>query len=37
MSTYFHLDPFEFAYYLSIPHEYDKSNTGIRTDQEENM
>ena len=46
MSTYFLLDPFEFPYYFyriwgggnkSIPPEYDKSNTGIRMDPEENM
>ena len=48
MSTYFLLDPFEFPYYfycilgeliyvLSIVAEYNKSNTGIRTDPKENM
>ena len=49
MSTYFLLDPFEFPYYFYrilgeliyvlsiIPPEYDKSNTGIRTDPKENM
>ena len=38
MSTYFLLDSFEFPYYFyRIPLKYDKSNTGIWTDPEENM
>ena len=38
MPTYFLLDQFEFPYYFyRYPPYYDKSNTEIRTDPEENM
>ena len=30
-------DTYNYWQYKSIPHKYDKSNTGIRTDPEQNM